>query len=120
MKATIFPQANKILTAPPGQEDEVYDLPVWSDGDRCISCWQPTEEERAAIARGEPMWLWIVGDTHPPVAVEVGSPFDRVQPAPPIAAKETDRREIDTRTFSDAQPLTQAEVDDGVRKMVEP
>lgn len=76
MKATKFPEANKILTAPPGREEEVYDLPVWSDGDRCISFWQPTEEEKAAIARGEPVCLWVMGTTHPPVAVEVGSPFD--------------------------------------------
>lgn len=76
MKATTFPQANKILTAPPGKESEVYDLPVWSDGTRCISCWQPTEGERAAIARGEPVYLWVMGTTHPPVAIEVGSPFD--------------------------------------------
>jgi hypothetical protein len=88
MKATIFPQANKILTAPPGQEEEVYDLPVWSDGARCISCWQPTEAEKAAIARGEPVWLWVIGSTHPPVAVEVGSPFDTAAAGPSPGGRE--------------------------------
>lgn len=41
-----------------------------------ISCWMPTEEERAALARGEPIFLRVFsGATQPPVCLEVGSPF---------------------------------------------
>lgn len=76
MEAKVFPQANKVLTAPVGRESEVYDLPVWSDGRRCISCWYPSEEEIQSLKKGEPIWLWVMGQTHPPVALEVHSPFD--------------------------------------------
>lgn len=80
MKAIPFPQANKVLKAPPGQEADVYDLPVWGgevEGiQRCISCWEPTPEERAAIAAGGPVWIWVVGHTHPPLVLDAASPFE--------------------------------------------
>ena len=105
MKAVGFPQANKTLTALPGQEAEVYDLPVWSDGNRCISCWQPTDEERAAIASGAPIWLWVIGSTHPPVAVEALNPF---------------QSSFDPTESIEVETPTQDEVDYVVRKMVNP
>jgi hypothetical protein len=37
-----------------------------------VSEWQPTAEERAAIAAGAPVRLKILGQMHPPVLVEVG------------------------------------------------
>lgn len=115
MKATPFPQANKLLKAPPGRthearidemaaagldvyvaeeqalleaaaEPEVYDLPVWSgevEGvPRCISRWEPSPEERVAIAAGGPVWLWVVGTTHPPLVLDAQSPFEEPS-APP-------------------------------------
>lgn len=61
-------------------EQEVYDLPVWGgpvEGvERCISCWEPSPEERAAIAAGGPVWLWVVGATHPPLVLDAASPFE--------------------------------------------
>lgn len=111
MKAIPFPQANKVLKAPPSPrseiqqridelkaqgsdvvalqerldeqfppEQEVYDLHVWGgevDGiPRCISCWEPSPEERALIAAGGPVWLWVVGHTHPPLVLDAASPFE--------------------------------------------
>lgn len=71
-----FPQANSVLTAPKGMEKECGELHTFRDGVNCISCWQPTEEERAAIAAGQPVWLIVVsGHTQPPVAVTAVSPF---------------------------------------------
>ncbi len=32
-----------------------------------ISCWQPTEEERAAIAGGAPVYLHVIGSVMQPV-----------------------------------------------------
>ncbi len=116
MRAMPFPQANKILKAPPSPrteiqelidklaaggvdmtaeqerldaafppDQEVYDLPVWSGlaggTYRCISCWEPSEEERAAIAAGGPVWLWVAGHTHPPLVLDVASPFESAAPA---------------------------------------
>ena len=117
MKAVSFPQANRVLKAPPSErsraletiaaaelagvdvtgarekvdaafppEQEVYDLPVWGgevEGvPRCISCWEPSPEERALIAAGGPVWLWVVGHTHPPLVLDAQSPFE-VQAFPP-------------------------------------
>jgi hypothetical protein len=36
------------------------------------SAWHPNEEEKAAIAAGAPVVLWVWGTGHPPVAVTVG------------------------------------------------
>jgi hypothetical protein len=37
-----------------------------------VSEWQPTAEEREAIAAGAPVRLMILGRVHPPVLVDVG------------------------------------------------
>jgi len=83
VKAVSFPQANKVLKAPAGQEADVYDLAVWGgeiEGiPRCISCWEPSLKERALIAAGGPIWLWVMGTTHPPLVLDATSPFE----APP-------------------------------------
>jgi len=76
MKPVNFPQANRVLKAPRGMEKECGDLHTFSDGVNCISCWQPTEEEIAAIAAGQPIYLLVVsGHTQPPVSVMATSPF---------------------------------------------
>jgi hypothetical protein len=36
------------------------------------SAWYPTEEEKAAIAAGAPVVLWVWGSSHPPVALSTG------------------------------------------------
>lgn len=64
-----FPEANLLLIAPAGQEDEVGQLPVLRTDGRVVSCWRPSIEElRRIIDTGE-IWLSIWGDTHPPVLV---------------------------------------------------
>lgn len=41
-----------------------------------ISRWEPTPEERAAIAAGGPVWVYVVGEgAPPPIAVSGVSPF---------------------------------------------
>ena len=70
MNAIPFPEANKVLTA-----HGCNDLPVFSDGEQCVSCWQPSPEERAAIAAGAPIFLHIfTGHSQPPVALIVPVP----------------------------------------------
>jgi len=44
------------------------------DGLVMISAWFPTNEEIAALARGAPVYLHVVGGVHPPVAITVGNP----------------------------------------------
>jgi hypothetical protein len=71
-----FPQSNGSL-APPSGMDNCGGLRLFRDGESCISCWQPTEAEREAIAAGAPVWLWVIsGPTQPPVSVCAESPWD--------------------------------------------
>lgn len=71
-----FPEANLILKAPPGEEERIYDLAVHAYPQGLISRWQPTDEERAAIAAGGPVWVsvWCQGGP-PPIAVFGTTPF---------------------------------------------
>lgn len=115
MKAIPFPQANKVLKAPPSPRNEIqeqidalasagvdvvelqakldaalppdqeaYDLPVWyglaSGAYRCISCWEASAEERMRLAASGPVWLWVVGHTHPPLVLDAENPFEPAQP----------------------------------------
>ena len=47
---------------------------VTSAGRTMISAWYPTPEERGRLQQGAPVYLYIVGSIHPPVAIEVGPP----------------------------------------------
>lgn len=55
-------------------QPEYIPLPalVFPDG-TILTEWQPSEEERAAIARGENirLWIWTCGRTLQPVALDV-------------------------------------------------
>jgi hypothetical protein len=42
------------------------------------SAWFPTEEEIARLRAGAPVYLTVIGESHPPVAMAVG-------PAPTVA-----------------------------------
>lgn len=37
-----------------------------------LTMWEPTPAELAALNRGRPVNLWILGAAHPPVIVNVG------------------------------------------------
>ena len=37
-----------------------------------LTSWQPSPKELAALVAGAPVYLWIIGQAHPPVMVEVG------------------------------------------------
>ena len=71
MEIKQFPEANKVLKA-----DECNDLPVFSDGQQCISCWQPSKDDIARIVEGGPVWLHVLsGVTQPPVLLSTEYPF---------------------------------------------
>lgn len=36
-----------------------------------LSQWKPSPQERADIAAGKDIWLWVLGTAHPPVMVTV-------------------------------------------------
>jgi hypothetical protein len=90
MNPVDFPQANRTFTKPTSMTDEeCAPLRVHDTGGELVSCWQPTEEERAAIAAGAPVWLRIFGRGHPPVVLEVAPPFSvsDAATAPPPATE---------------------------------
>jgi len=76
MKAEKFKEANRELLPPDGLEDVVFPLPVWTDGQRCISLWRPTIMERLRILFTGNLWLHVNGPTHPPLAIDVQFPFE--------------------------------------------
>ena len=78
MSPTDFPQSNTNYVRPDDMEDCV-DLPACRvpspTGGVIVSCWQPDDEERAQIAAGAPVWLWVHSSVQPPVSLSPRSPF---------------------------------------------
>lgn len=74
---TTFPEANKILARPASMTDEeCVSLPVFTDGQTCISRWQPSADDLERLVRGAPIWVWVIsGATQPPIAITTESPF---------------------------------------------
>ena len=70
-------EANVILIGPPSMENQDCDAlsicrALWQapSGERfpiLVSCFEPTDEERQAIAEGAPIYLHIIGSVMPPV-----------------------------------------------------
>ena len=69
MQPDKFPQANKDLVKPEGWTDEECGtLPVYTDGQQCISLWKMTWRERFSALFFGRVWLFVVsGPTQPPV-----------------------------------------------------
>lgn len=91
MKPTTFPQANARYTAPAGMDDRCETLHACRvdgpGGGVIVSRWEPTDADRARIAAGLPVWLWVHADIQPPVSLVTTDPFGadpaldgRVQP----------------------------------------
>lgn len=78
MRPISFPQQTVELQKPASMTaEECGGLPVFRDGTHCISCWRPSWRERLALLLGRPVWLWVwMGNTQPPVALTVESPFE--------------------------------------------
>lgn len=79
MRKTQHPTNNAVLGAPawwdqgelpcgalPITRTEVDGVPA------VVSYWTPSAQELAALNAGKPVALWVVGQTMPPVALEVG------------------------------------------------
>ena len=80
MEPTTFKYANKVLQ-PSGQEysanvTEIVPLPIWTDGEQCVSCWKMSLRERLSALLFGRAWLALLsGETQPPAAVQVGKTY---------------------------------------------
>jgi len=78
MQPINFDQANRVFTKPASMsDDECNPLSVFSDGTHLISCWRPSLKERLAVLFRRKVWLWIFGQSQPPVALGTKSPFSK-------------------------------------------
>lgn len=81
-----FKYSNKLLGAPRGhvpEESEVGEicaLPVWTDGQQCVSLWRPTWRERISILFYGQVWcqVWF-GQSQPPICLVGMKDFIREQ-----------------------------------------
>lgn len=78
-EAIPFRQQNDNLTAPSGSPN-VLELPVHRADGLILSKWKLTNPEIEEIGRTGIVWLWVMGERMPPVAIQTNDPF---------AAKET-------------------------------
>lgn len=82
MTPTTFVEANKNL-GDNGYRSEavtsIVSLPVYTDGEQCISCWRMSWRERLSALLFGRVWLHVLsGSNQPPVALTAGrSLFDR-------------------------------------------
>lgn len=79
MRPVLFEGHDVVLGAPEGWDEKTHGpcdgLPIMRENGSCISMWQLTNKERAAIAAGAHVRLHVVsGATQPPVMLEVGPP----------------------------------------------
>lgn len=72
---TNFREANKVLGPPPGDRDDtlIDPLPIFTDGKACVSKWKLTWRERWSALFFGHAWVWVLGPTQPPVALDVKS-----------------------------------------------
>lgn len=72
MKPIKFDEQNLVLTAPPDNED-VLDLPVWTDGSQVVSKWQMTWLDRIKALFYGHIWISLLTNSHtqPPLALSV-------------------------------------------------
>lgn len=88
MEACSFDESNFVLGRPEDlTADQCDPLSVWrgvcSDGvPRVISCFKLTKEELEEVNRTGRVWLFVMGLTMPPVALQTAHPF-RPSAAPP-------------------------------------
>lgn len=81
MEPAKFPQSNKILTAPKGL-DNCGVLPVFTNGEICVSLWKLSDEEVQKIIETKHVWLFVwSGVTQPPVSMSISeSVFEDPEP----------------------------------------
>ena len=71
MKLIQFREVNAKLVA-----DGCGNLPVYRDGEQCVTCWQLSGEELLAVLQTKRVWLRVKGQSQPPVMLTATDPFE--------------------------------------------
>lgn len=80
MKPIEFPEAIKAIQ-PSGKEYSdnvvaVKQLPIWTDGEQCVSKWRLSWRERLAMLFRGTVWVQVLsGSSQPPIAFWTGKKF---------------------------------------------
>jgi len=80
MKPVRFKGSNKTLQ-PSKQEyssivEGIGSLPIWTDGEQCVSCWKMSFRERLSVLLFGRVWLAVLsGVSQPPVSVRVSRDY---------------------------------------------
>lgn len=75
---TGFPECNKVLSAPAGvSEEQCGNLPIFTNGECCISCWQFSAEEIEQLIANKGKLYFVIhsGATQYPMSIEMQRPF---------------------------------------------
>ena len=77
MKPTKFKYQNRVLERPAGMSsDQCGALPIWTDGEQCVSCWKMTFWERLKVLLHGRVWLSVMsGGTQAPVSLCVDTEY---------------------------------------------
>jgi len=76
MKPIQFKYVNRELQPPEGvtyseNVTGIDPLPIWTDGEQCVSCWKMTWRERLAALLFGRVWVAVLsGATQPPVCIK--------------------------------------------------
>lgn len=64
-----FTKVNRVLSKPPDMSvEECGSLPVYSDGQMCVSCWELTDGELDAIVKTRRIYCAVfAGESQPPI-----------------------------------------------------
>jgi hypothetical protein len=55
--------------------EECESLPIHRHDEGLISCWEPDADDLARLQAGGKLWLHVVGQGMPPVAISTQHPF---------------------------------------------
>lgn len=85
MRPIPFPQQNMVLAE---HQPQYESMPCHWDRNTgaCIGCFELTDAERAAIASGDPLWLWqyTFGRPFQPVSLTTDNPWPQDTPSAPV------------------------------------
>lgn len=76
MEPVTFEHSNKTLVPGEYSDDIVGALPIWTDGEQCVSCWKMSLGDRLRALLFGRVWLAVLsGKAQPPVSVVVAREY---------------------------------------------